>query len=312
MRKSAWITFLFVWVLLPGCQGQPKESKEEIREEAEQEITGFRLPDIPPVYTTPESRREFLIQNYWTHFDFSDTSLVHKPEVTEQAFVDYVVILPGGEPEVIATGIGNLMKSAAAERTLYNYFLELSDKYLYDPNSPMRNEEYYIPVVEYHLGESWLPDTERQKYNYQLKMLYKNRVGEKATDFFITRASGQKIRLYDIDADYIILYFNNPGCHACAETREMLLNSLFIKRLDQDGQLKVVAVYPDEDLEEWKKELPVIPESWINGYDAELAITKKELYDLRAIPSLYLLDREKRVLVKDGYAQDIIKYLSGN
>ena len=29
-------------------------------------------------------------------------------------------------------------------------------------------------------------------------------------------------------------------------------------------------------------------------------LREKELYDLKAIPALYLLDRDKRVLVKDG------------
>ena len=34
--------------------------------------------------------------------------------------------------------------------------------------------------------------------------------------------------------------------------------------------------------------------------DKELRLTNDKLYDLKAIPSLYLLDREKHVLIKDG------------
>ena len=43
-----------------------------------------------------------------------------------------------------------------------------------------------------------------------------------------------------------------------------------------------------------------MPQGWIKGYDDGLVISSQRLYNLNAIPSLYLLDAEKRVLVKDG------------
>jgi hypothetical protein len=43
-----------------------------------------------------------------------------------------------------------------------------------------------------------------------------------------------------------------------------------------------------------------MPSRWINGYDDALTITSERLYNLNAIPSLYLLDGDKRVLIKDG------------
>jgi hypothetical protein len=43
-----------------------------------------------------------------------------------------------------------------------------------------------------------------------------------------------------------------------------------------------------------------MPKGWICGYDKEMTLTHKRLYDLKAIPSLYLLDKRKHVLVKDG------------
>lgn len=43
-----------------------------------------------------------------------------------------------------------------------------------------------------------------------------------------------------------------------------------------------------------------IPASWINAYDDGCVLREKGLYDLSAIPSLYLLDAQKRVLVKDA------------
>ena len=53
-----------------------------------------------------------------------------------------------------------------------------------------------------------------------------------------------------------------------------------------------------------------MPAGWINGYDNGMVITEKRLYNLSAIPSLYLLDSQKRVLIKDGvsvaHIEDVI------
>ena len=58
--------------------------------------------------------------------------------------------------------------------------------------------------------------------------------------------------------------------------------------------------YPDEDIEAWRNYLHTMPRGWICGYDKELRLTSERLYDLKAIPSLYLLDSTKRVIIKDG------------
>ena len=49
---------------------------------------------------------------------------------------------------------------------------------------------------------------------------------------------------------------------------------------------------------------------WTNGYDKELVIKNKNLYDLRAIPTLYLLDKNKTVLLKDATLQKVEQYLA--
>ena len=41
-------------------------------------------------------------------------------------------------------------------------------------------------------------------------------------------------------------------------------------------------------------------------------IDQKSLYDLKAIPTLYLLDKDKTVLLKDATAEEIEEYLQKN
>lgn len=61
---------------------------------AEKDTKEFRLPDVPATLTAPEDRAAYLSLHYWDYFDFADTSLISRPEITEQAFVDFISILP--------------------------------------------------------------------------------------------------------------------------------------------------------------------------------------------------------------------------
>ena len=63
--------------------------------------------------------------------------------------------------------------------------------------------------------------------------------------------------------------------------------------------MKVLNIYIDEDLEAWKSYMPIYPEKWYNGFDPDLVIRTDKTYNVRAIPSLYLLDADKTVLLKD-------------
>ena len=157
-----------------------------------------------------------------------------------------------------------------------------------------------------------LDETEKIRPQARLQLAQKNRIGTKALNFTYTLASGAQGNLYQLKADYILLFINNPGCHACTETIEGLKNAPFINQLLKEKKLILLSVYPDEELDEWRKHLSEFPKEWINGYDKKFAIKEQQLYDLKAIPTLYLLNKEKTVLLKDATAQAIEEYLMTN
>ena len=161
------------------------------------------------------------------------------------------------------------------------------------------NEELYISVLESVLGSEILDKYEKMRPEEQYKMALKNRVGTKAADFTYTLASGRQGTLYGIKAPMTLVFINNPGCPACKDVRENISASRFLIELIANGTIKVLAIYPDEDLTEWRNYAPNMPANWINGYDKALAMRDKELYDLKAIPTVYLLDSDKRVVLKD-------------
>ncbi|MDL2255313.1 DUF5106 domain-containing protein [Parabacteroides sp. OttesenSCG-928-K15] len=255
----------------------------------------------PATITDAALRAEYLAIHYWDNFNFSDTTLIHQPEITEQAFVDFIVVLPHVAKQKATEGINTLLSKAEKEETgrMYQHFLELSEKYLYDPNSPLRNEELYIPVTQYILQDTRTGETERIRPAHRLNMMLKNRVGEKAGNFTYTLSNGQSKHLSDIKSEYTLLFFHNPDCALCREVSLALKTSPIVNNLLGKGTLSLLALYPDEDLSIWRKHLNDMPQNWINAYDKGTIISKKELYDLKAMPTLYLLNQEKHVVLKD-------------
>lgn len=308
MKKNFNILPILCLLLLCSCKSGNATS-QNINEAAQDTIKAFHLPAIPVMMTAPDQRADYLVKHYWDNVNFADTNYIHHPEVTEQAWADYCDILNHVPLETAQKAMRATIERANTEKKMFNYFTDLADKYLYDPNSPLRNEEFYIPVLEAMVASPLLEDIEKVRPEARLKLAQKNRIGTKALNFTYTLASGAQDNLYQLQSDYILLFINNPGCHACEETIAALKNAPIITQLIGQKKLTVLSIYPDEELDEWKKHLNDFPKEWINAYDKKLTIREQQLYDLKAIPTLYLLNKDKKVLLKDAPAQAIEEYL---
>lgn len=308
MKMNINILLILCIFLLCACKSGNASSlnKNDVTQDT---IKTFTLPSIPPMMTTPEQRAEFLVKHYWDNVNFADTNYIHHPEVTEQAWADYCDILNHVPLETAQEAIRKTIERTNADKKVFTYITDLADKYLYDPNSPMRNEEFYIPVLDAMLDSPLLEEIEKVRPKARRELAQKNRIGTKALNFNYTLASGAQGSLYQQQAEYILLFINNPGCHACTETIDALKNAPIINQLLEQKRLTVLSIYPDEELDEWRKHLNEFPIEWINGYDKKFAIKEQQLYDLKAIPTLYLLNKEKTVLLKDATAQAVEEYL---
>lgn len=200
----------------------------------------------------------------------------------------------------------------SADSIQWRAAVEEAKHFLFDPNSPYRDEEAYIPVLESIMESEYASAEEKAEAGSLLPRLKLNRPGTVATDFSIAFKGGRINTLHEIldglDVKYTILLFSNPGCDACKETIDFLESDRF-RHLQKEGLLAVVCVYPDEDQSLWEEYLPQYPQQWICGYDPYGVLLNDQLYWLRAIPSFYLLDGDGRVILKDASEQRLASVL---
>lgn len=206
----------------------------------QQKTKEFRLPDVPVTLTAPEDRAAYLSLHYWDHFDFADTSLISRPEITEQVFVDFISILP--HTPKAQEAVDTLFRRALADREMLYHFISLGDKYLYEPNSPMHDEELHILFLRALVNHPGLEETDRIRPRHLLEMALKNRPGDVATDFTVVCRDGRSRRLSDIKAGYVLVYFNDPDCENCHRVKELLTLSPVVNDLLESGRLKLLSV----------------------------------------------------------------------
>lgn len=73
------------------------------------------------------------------------------------------------------------------------------------------------------------------------------------------------------------------------------------------GELAILALYPDESLTSWNKNKGIYPYNWIVArYARDI---DRERYNIPAIPSTYLLDKNKKVIYKDAIIEAVESYL---
>ena len=250
--KTSLNIFLLFLILCASCGSRKANDNKETAVQADT-VKKFTLPLIPAMLNTPELRADYLVRHYWDNMDFTDTTYINLPDVTEQAWVDFIDILKIVPDTTAITAIKQMYKMADQKKVVFFYYTDLAEKYLYDPNSPMRNEELYIPVLDAMLESKVLNDTEKILPQGRRELAEQNRIGRPAEDFTYTLLSGKSGTLYGVKAKYTLLFINNPGCHACEEGIEELKQAPAINKEFAAGSLKILAVYPDGKYEYYDK-----------------------------------------------------------
>lgn len=280
---------------------------------AQSATNGFSLPAIPDTLQTVESRSSYLVAHYWDRFSFADSlQFMNQPEMVEQALVDYVDLfrlVPAAEAE---NSLSALMDQASVTLNGFLFFYNTLEKYLYDATSPMRNEALFIPVLQKMMASNKLSDDDKLRPAMLLKSVSKNKVGSMAADFSYTKPDGSQHRLSEVQTPLTLLLFFDPECDDCHQVIMRLEKTDVLNQLTADRQLTVLAVYPGENKRLWQTMAQHMLPTWEIGMDESQTIYNKELYDILGFPSMYLLDQQKTVILKDASLTALEEYFGAN
>lgn len=237
----------------------------------------FPYPIIPDSLKTIERRMEHLCLHYWDDYDFADTLQLHDANITEQGFVNYIDLLPHLSKESARNSVSGFAKKAFTMPSSKSKFESLIEHYFDDPQSPMRNDMIYLLFLRNMQESSLFDETEKERIEYKIKRHNKNLPGNTALNFSFMGKDGKPHQLSDYKQEKVILYFYDPDCENCHRT------SAWLSQQSIPQEYQIVMVHADDEI--------------------------SDLYSLQAMPTIYLLDKENQVILKDCSAQKLIEHL---
>lgn len=331
MIRSGKIIMLVLLAALVSCVQSGRRGSSEA--ETAVKVRKFPMAAPPAMMQDRQEIAEYMAMHYWdglcAHLtgssEAAETYLCDSLHVSgvpsgdfEQSMANYIYILeslPLEKAQKAVAYMADLVMASEKTDTTSNIFermVQVTEKYMYDPNSPLRNEDLYSPFAAKLAQYPSYSQEERDRYAFVAKMCRLNEKGTKAADFRFCDRYGRNYTLYGTDAEFTLLFFSNPGCVSCLEIINMLKSEPSVNQMIAQKRLKVLNIYIDEDLQAWKEYMHIYPEEWYNGFDPDLIIRNDRTYSVRAIPSLYLLDKDKKVIMKDAVPERLIPAIAAN
>ena len=264
----------------------------------------FKTPPVPSVISDPEQKLQYQLTHFWDLFDFADSVWIKEPQIAD-AFAYYTSLLHQVPSAKAQESLRQLVQHAAAHDSTFLQVLSLANKFIYNPNAPYHHDENYLYLIELVYDAPCIPDSTRSILQSRHEMLAKNRVGTRATNFSFETLQGTK-HLYDFRSPMTIVYFYNPGCPACEELSGRLAAIPPLQEYLRDKKIMLLSICMEADLQAWiqnKKH----SELWVDGYDSANLLHTQRLYDLKAIPCLYLLGKNHEVILKDPTLEEMMQ-----
>lgn len=305
--RNRYVVLVFIIFLFSACGNSSKQKQTDTSVTVENPQTvseaKFPFPAIPTMLTQPEERKAYLMAHYWENFNFADTALVNNRNVSEQGAANYLAILADGtlSEAQVKGSLDSFCKGMEVQEHARKVFLQMMEDYLYNPNSPFHNEGLYALFLERMLKSEFVDEARKSSLKFSLDLISRNCPGKVATDFVYFLPDGSRHSLAQTRAknNRLLLVFYDPECPSCHETMQEMVADGMLAEAVKAGKLTVLAVYTEGNQEVWKRTLSDLPQGWMVGSDHE-TVKQGALYDLKAMPSLYLMDGTKRVLLKDA------------
>lgn len=275
----------------------------------------LKEPVIPPAEQQPGKKYDTLFvynyykQHYWDGVSFSDERLIRSPFFEPKLDKYFDNVLLGAAPDTLMKECDKMLDEASRNKEMYKYLLDKFTRKYINPTY-MGQDAVFVHLFErYYANGSadyWMDEKYRKQVFDRAYSLMANLIGGKAANLEMVDTSAALKKLYDVNSKYTLVCFWDPTCGHCQKEIPQL-DSLYREKWKKIG-VTIYGVMVDGGKDNWTK---YIREhnlaGWLHVYqtkemkDAEMNSGLpgyKQLYDVFQTPTLYLLDKDKRIIAK--------------
>ena len=274
-------------------------------------------PVIPPAEKHPGGKYDstfayrYFKDHYWDGINFYDDRISRTPaSLFEERLDKYFNTLVYPQPDSVIKELNRILGYASASEEMTRVLLVkfitryLNQKYMWEDAVFVHLYEKYFAQKDY----KWLTPQGKKIITDRAYSLMANIMGNPAENISLTDTAGKAHSLYGDSSRFTIVVFWDPTCGHCKEVLPVL-DSMYSARWKTAG-VKMYAVAKETQgtkkdwldfinqhhLQDWtnvyysKQEEKTREEAGIPGYS--------QLYDVQTFPTVYLLDKDKRIVAK--------------
>lgn len=299
MRRATLLLTILLLVLATSCGGGPRQTAVYTDEEG---LVRLLPPEVP---AGEADSLGYLLDHYWDGMIFSDTLYSHSVDFMLRAMAGYIPALEAGDSLRRAEAVRSLMQRAEVDTLAYVRLMDLSEQLLYDKGL----YDEYLPFA-YAIVESDFPmEWDKARPEEQIRSIRLNRPGTLASDIPFETLSGDTMRISDLRGKPTILFIYNAPCHTCWGEAEEIDRSPVIGPLVMQGRVTVLALDKWGEKAIWHDIAVQLPPKWIHGANYT-DIDTMEHYIVESVPSVYLLDADGRVLLRNASLPELKQQLA--
>jgi thiol-disulfide isomerase/thioredoxin len=288
-------------------------------------LKAMREPEVP---ANPEAVKKdsmyayhYFKAHYWDGVAFYDDRLARTPFFESRVDKYFEQLIYPSADSVIKELDWMLGYASASEEMQKFLLLKFVNRYL--NQKYMWEDAVFVHLFEKYFAQknyTWLTDKGKKMITDRAYSLMANIMGTPAAEIELPDSTGKKVNLYSVEAPYTMVVMYDPTCGHCKETLPKM-DSLYQGKWKNMG-VKLFAVAKQTEgvkQQDWLDFLHKYGlKGWVHVYyskEAEQARVAantpsySQLYDVQSFPTLYLLDKEKRIIAKKLTTQQVDEIL---
>ncbi|MGF1534450.1 MAG: redoxin domain-containing protein [Bernardetiaceae bacterium] len=264
-----------------------------------------RLPDT----IRQREQLHYYRQHFFDYTDLSDARVVRTP-LLEPKLEDYLERLTVRHPDSIIVAIDaimSLVKDDEVYKFCASHFL---NKYAKSKYMGMDAVYAHIALKYYDKGKAfWMKEEDIARIVNNARKLVPLLIGNVAPDMSLKTLDGKPIRLHEVKANYTIIYFWDPDCGICKKAAKVLVE-VYEKYKPYNVEIFGICNKTYEELNKCSESVAEKNMTWINTADPYGQGQAHAKYDIRANPTLFILDQDKKIIYKQIGADQIDEILT--
>ena len=247
-----------------------------------------------------EQRYQYYRKHYFDQIPLRDPRIVRTPFLHEK--IDYFINkLTVQSPDSISRSIDFILSQMDPDGDVFKLYL-VHFLNTYAKSKIVGMDAVYVHIVNRYYARGMAPWTDEEQLGKIIENARKLEpilIGKIAPDIRLQDQQDRSVTLHGVDAPYTVLYFWAPDCGHCKKSIPELVE---FYRAYRDKGVEVLAVCTklrDEVGDCWEAVDDRGMDIWVNAVDPFLRSRYKQIYDVRVTPKIYVLDHEKRIVMKN-------------